>query len=606
MKTRHIILYLIGILAFCSCNDMFEPADENNRQTEDMTEESRYAHGLLMYAYDRLPYITTTQTDIATDDAVTNQLNSAYRSMAMGTWQAEENNNPMSVWNNCKDGIQYINLFFSIVEKVKFAPSAVSKQQMFVDRLKGEAFGLRALLYYYLLQAHSGYAADGVLYGVPLLVTPEDGSSNFNLARATFADCVKQCFADCDSAMFYLPVDYVDIANADEIPAKYKALGANYSNYNLVFGNKANGLMSGKVAEAIKAQIALLAASPAFRDQSGVTSAEAATLCANVLKRIGGMEGFDPTGNIWYKNTQKLDPSASEMPEILWREDRRKNAEQERDHFPPTLYGSGRVNPSQNFVDAFPMRSGRPITDPNSGYDPRNPYANRDPRLSDDVIFNGSTFRRTVIITGTYPTDNDETDDNLNSISTSTRTGYYLKKLLREDVSPQSSSLIEQYHIYPRIRYTEIFLAYAEAANDAWGPKADPTGIGFTAYDVIKAIRVRAGLATNEIGQPLPEGDVYLEECATDQAKMTNLIRNERRIELCFENKRFWDIRRWMLPLNETVRGMRIDRDKATSELTYTVIDVEERVYDNSYQCYGPIPKGEVLKWSNLQQNKGW
>ena len=606
MKTRHIILYLIGILAFCSCNDMFEPADENNRQTEDMTEESRYAHGLLMYAYDRLPYITTTQTDIATDDAVTNQLNSAYRSMAMGTWQAEENNNPMSVWNNCKDGIQYINLFFSIVEKVKFAPSAVSKQQMFVDRLKGEAFGLRALLYYYLLQAHSGYAADGVLYGVPLLVTPEDGSSNFNLARATFADCVKQCFADCDSAMFYLPVDYVDIANADEIPAKYKALGANYSNYNLVFGNKANGLMSGKVAEAIKAQIALLAASPAFRDQSGVTSAEAATLCANVLKRIGGMEGFDPTGNIWYKNTQKLDPSASEMPEILWREDRRKNAEQERDHFPPTLYGSGRVNPSQNFVDAFPMRSGRPITDPNSGYDPTNPYANRDPRLSDDVIFNGTTFRRTVIITGTYPTDNDETDDNLNSISTSTRTGYYLKKLLREDVSPQSSSLIEQYHIYPRIRYTEIFLAFAEAANDAWGPKADPTGIGFTAYDVIKAIRVRAGLATNEIGQPLPEGDVYLEECATDQAKMTNLIRNERRIELCFENKRFWDIRRWMLPLNETVRGMRIDRDKATSELTYTVIDVEERVYDNSYQCYGPIPKGEILKWSNLQQNRGW
>ena len=606
MKTRHIILYLIGILAFCSCNDMFEPADENNRQTEDMTEESRYAHGLLMYAYDRLPYITTTQTDIATDDAVTNQLNSAYRSMAMGTWQAEENNNPMSVWNNCKDGIQYINLFFSIVEKVKFAPSAVSKQQMFVDRLKGEAFGLRALLYYYLLQAHSGYAADGVLYGVPLLVTPEDGSSNFNLARATFADCVKQCVADCDSAMFYLRVDYVDIANADEIPAKYKALGANYSNYNLVFGNKANGLMSGKVAEAIKAQIALLAASPAFRDQSGVTSAEAATLCANVLKRIGGMEGFDPTGNIWYKNTQKLDPSASEMPEILWREDRRKNAEQERDHFPPTLYGSGRVNPSQNFVDAFPMRSGRPITDPNSGYDPRNPYANRDPRLSDDVIFNGSTFRRTVIITGTYPTDNDETDDNLNSISTSTRTGYYLKKLLREDVSPQSSSLIEQYHIYPRIRYTEIFLAFAEAANDAWGPKADPTGIGFTAYDVIKAIRVRAGLATNEIGQPLAEGDVYLEECATDQAKMTNLIRNERRIELCFENKRFWDIRRWMLPLNETVRGMRVDRDKATDVLTYTVIDVEERVYDNSYQCYGPIPKGEILKWSNLQQNRGW
>ena len=255
------------------------------------------------------------------------------------------------------------------------------------------------------------------------------------------------------------------------------------------------------------------------------------------------------------------------------------------------------------------MRNGRPITDANSGYDPKNPYVNRDPRLDDDVIYNGSTYRRTIIITGTYPAingDNSETDDNINSISTSTRTGYYLKKLLRDDVSPLSSSLIEQQHIYPRIRYTEIFLAYAEAANDAWGPKVDGAGVGFTAYDVIKAIRDRAGLATNEIGMPLAEGDVYLEECANDQAKMTNLIRNERRIELCFENKRFWDLRRWMLPLNETVKGMKIDRNEETSELTYTIIDVEERRYDSSYQLYGPIPKGEVLKWSNLMQNKGW
>ena len=604
MKARNIIFYLIGLLAFSSCDDMFEPADENNRQAEDMTEESKYAHGLLIYAYDRLPYMTTTQTDIATDDAVTNATGSAYLNMATGSWASD--NNPMSQWDNCKDGIQYVNLFLTQVEQVKWAPSAVSKNQMFIDRLEGEAYGLRALFYYYLIQAHGGYADDGILYGVPLLTTPEDGSSDFNLPRATFADCVKQCFEDCDKAMSLLPVDYEDITNDADIPEKYASLGANVSGYNLVFGNKSRNLMSGKIAEAIKAQVALLAASPAFRDQSGVTSAEAATLCANVLKRIGGLEGFDQTGNTWYKNKTKLEPSAAEMPEILWREDRHKNAEQERENFPPTLYGSGRVNPSQNLVDAFPMRSGLPITAPNSGYDPTNPYANRDLRLTDNVLYNGTTFRKTEIITGTYPNDKNETDDNINSISTSTRTGYYLKKLLRDDVSPQGSSLIEQQHIYPRIRYTEIFLAFAEAANDAWGPKGDPTGIGFTAYDVIKAIRERAGLGTDEFGRPLPEGDSYLEECATDQSKMTNLIRNERRIELCFENKRFWDLRRWMLPLNETVKGMKIDRNEETSVLTYTIIDVEERRFDSSYQWYGPIPKGEVLKWSNLMQNKGW
>ena len=612
---RHLISlsFIICQLLFstallCSCDDIFTPADENTRQEDAMYEESEYAHGLLMYGYDRLPYLTTTVTDIATDDAVTNLKTSNYLNMATGTWASD--NNPMSVWDNCKDGIQYINKFFTIVDKVKWAPSAASKQQMFIDRLKGEAFGLRAVFYYYLLQAHGGYADDGQLYGVPLLTTPEDGSSDFNLPRASFADCVKQIFADCDSAMFYLPIDYDDIDTEDEIPAKYKALGANVSNYNLVYGVKAKNLMSGRSAEAIKAQVALLAASPAFREQSGVTSADAAKLCADVLKRIGGMDGFDPTGNIWYKNKNKLEPSASEMPEILWREDRHKNATQERENFPPTLYGQGRVNPSQNLVDAFPMRNGRPISDPKSGYDPKNPYANRDLRLADNILYNGTVFRKTEIITGTYPKVTDqgvvEYEDNINYGAYSTQTGYYLKKLLRDDVSPLSSSLIEQQHIYTRIRYTEIFLAYAEAANDAWGPKADPTGVGYTAYDVIKAIRTRAGLGKDEFGRDLPEGDAYLEECAGDQSKMTNLIRNERRLELCFENKRFWDLRRWLLPLDETVKGMRIDRNEDTGDLTYTIIDVEKRVYDNSYQCYGPIPKSEVLKWSNLKQNRGW
>ena len=570
-----------------------------------MYEESKYAHGLLMYGYDRLPYVTTTQTDVATDDAVTNLKGSDFLNMATGSWASD--NNPMSKWDACKDGIQYVNLFLTKVDKVKWAPSAVSRQQMFVDRLKGEAYGLRAILYYYLLQAHSGYADDGLLYGVPLLTKPEDASSDFNQPRALFSDCVKQCFDDCDSAVALLPADYKDIASAEEIPAKYKSLGAEITGYNLVFGAKSKNLVSGKIAEAVKAQVALLAASPAFREQSGVTSAEAAKLCADVLKRVGGLGGIDPTGNIWYKNKSKLEPSAAEMLEMLWREDRYNNNSQEKENYPPTLYGSGRVNPSQNLVDAFPMRNGLPITDPKSGYDENNPYANRDPRLANTVIYHGMTYKKTVISTGhNIPNDANETDDNINSTEKSTRTGYYMSKLLREDVSANPSSSLTQYHIYPRIRYTEMYLAFAEAANDAWGPDGDPTGIGYTAYDVIKAIRERAGLCKDEYGQKYPEGDSYLELCKSDKNKMTDLIRNERRIELCFENKRFWDLRRWMLPLDETVRGMKIERDEETGILSYTIIDVEERKYDSSYQWYGPIPKGEVLKWNRLKQNKGW
>ena len=613
MKTRNIIFYLIGLLAFCSCQDMFEPADENTRQEDAMYEESKYADGLLQYGYGRLPYKTNVAnasnwTDVATDDAVTNEKTNSYLLMATGSWASD--NNPVSEWDNCKDGIQYVNLFLEIVEKVKWAPSATSKQEMFTDRLKGEAFGLRAIFYYYLLRAHGGYVAqnDTTIYGVPLLTSSENGSSDYNQKRATFRDCVKQIFADCDSAMALLPYDYANISTDAEVPLKYKESGAYVTSYNLIFGDKAHGLLSGKVAAATKAQAALLAASPAFRKFSGVTSAEAADLCANVIKRNGGLEGFDKTGNRdWFQSAFKSMIETVENPEIIWREDRQDNFDQERDNFPPTLYGNGRINPSQNLVDAFPMRNGFPIGDVRSGYDPKDPYVNRDPRLDYYIIYNGRIIstKKKEIISGTYPNVDDETDDNLNSINKSTRTGYYLLKFLREDASPLSSSQMTQKHIYPRIRFTEIYLAYAEAANDAWGPTGDG-GNGFSAYDVIKAIRDRAGLGYDEFGMPLPEGDVYLEECAKDQTKMTNLIRNERRLELCFENKRFWDMRRWMLPLNEPVKGVKIDRNEATGDLTYTIIEVEERKYDNDYQIYGPIPKGEVLKWGNLKQNWGW
>jgi len=472
---------------------------------------------------------------------------------------------------------------------------------------------VRAILYYYLLIAHAGYADDGKLYGVPLLTEPEDGSSDFNQPRALFSDCIKQIFSDCDKAMALLPLDYRDVNTKEEIPEKYLKLGAEFSGYNNVFGLRSRNLISGRIVEAVKAQAALLAASPAFRDDSGVTSAEAATLCAIVLKRNDGIAGFDTAGNLdWYSSTYKTVIDTN-VPEVIWRTDRSKDNNQEKENFPPSLYGRGRVNPSQNLVDAFPMNNGLPITDPNSGYDPQNPYANRDMRLSNCIIYNGAKYKTSNIITGVdmpYGKDNTETEDNINNRAEySTRTGYYLKKLLREDVSANPSSQSPQNHIYPRIRYTELYLAYAEAANDAWGPNKAPEDIGYSAYDVIKTIRERAGIGKDEYGRDLPGGDLYIEQVKNDKSKMTELIRNERRLELCFENKRFWDLRRWKMPLNETVKGMkveRIDPKDPDSQLKYTIIDVEKRDFDNSYQCYGPIPKAEILKWSNLVQNKGW
>ena len=615
MKTRNIIFFLIGLLTFSSCQDMFTPAEENTKQLEAMVQETNYVYGLLMYGYNRLPYVTTTQTDVATDDAVTNVKGETYREMATGSWRAD--NNPMSRWDACKDGVQYVNLFLKYVNDVNWAQSAQSKQQMFIDRLTGEALGLRAIFYYHLLQAHAGYVdGDDQLYGVPLLTEPEDGSSDYNQPRASFADCVKQIFADCDAAAALLPDQYQDIDDVENITKnkqKYKDLGVQLAGYNLVFGNKARNLVSGKVAQAIKAQTALLAASPAFRDKSGVSSEDAAKICAEVLKNVE----FDENGNHWYNDAEKLSSSSSNMPEILWRADWvNADASQESNNFPPSLFGSGMVNPTQNLVDAFPMKDGKPWKNADGSYhpdyDPQDPYANRDPRLADDVICNNTKFKSVVIVTGNYPTTTEGKGnvDNINNSPTSTRTGYYLKKLLRDDAGPTaaSSRAITQAHIFPRIRYTEMYLAYAETANEAWGPNSDGgTGVG-TAKEIIQKIRQRGGIGKDENG--VYQGDPYLDECANDKAKMRELIRNERRIELCFENKRFWDLRRWQLPINESAKGVQIDKidktkDATPDNLKYTYIEVEERKYED-YQNYGPLPYNEVLNWSNLKQNKGW
>lgn len=110
---------------------------------------------------------------------------------------------------------------------------------------------------------------------------------------------------------------------------------------------------------------------------------------------------------------------------------------------------------------------------------------------------------------------------------------------------------------------------------------------------MVKAIRQRAGVGTDN-------GDAYLESIKNDKDKMRELIRNERRLELCFEGQRFWDLRRWQSnDFKATATGCSISGGK------YTTIDVENRQYED-YQNYGPIPYGEVLKFNNLVQNKNW
>jgi hypothetical protein len=585
MKTKLIILLALVAL-FIGCEDFLNPADENQRDLDDIYNDAPFAEGLLLNGYTRLPSNGYSFNDVATDDAVTNDNGNQYLLMATGQWSS--NFNPLNKWSDAFAAIQYLNILLEETDKVVWATTGEYTNEMFNRRTKGEAHGLRAIFMYYLLQAHAGISEGGELLGVPILTASLDGESDYTIPRNTFQECVDQIFSDLDKAESYLPLDFEDTNDSLGVPQEYADL-TTVSDYNRVFGAYNHQRLTARIVKGIRAQVALMAASPAFSEGSNVTWELAANAAGEVLDLIGGVSGIDSNGGYWYSraNIDEINSLAlgSNPQEILWRGNVSENSDLETAHYPPTLYGSGRVNPTQNLVDAFPMASGYPISNPGSGYDANNPYQNRDPRLSLYIVTNGSRMGPSnALIT----TQVGKTNDGIDKISTSTRTGYYMRKLLREDVNLSPTSATSQKHYIPRIRYTELFLSYAEAANEAWGPDGGGTH-GYSARDVIGAIRARAGIT-----QP----DDYLASIGSKE-DMRALIRNERRLELCFEGFRFWDLRRWQENISEPARAMTI-----TTDGRYVISTVENRQYEN-YMYYGPIPYTEVLNWG-LKQNQGW
>ena len=574
MKIHNILtISAVAALSLASCDDMFEPNIEQHPDFDQIIANPTSFYGLLMTPYsrfndDRKFYTNRIHEDLATGDFYENTPDN-WLQMSQGTWTSK--NNQLDKWNDIRESIQYINIFLENMDKVVWSKDKEVNEK-FKKRLSGEAYALRGIMNYFFLRDCAGFAdGESQMLGIPLLTKSEDVNSNFNQPRATFRASIEQIMADLDEAAKYLP---------DE-----------YSGTDLVLGEGRNGLINGTIVKAVKSQVALMAASPLYQGQSDITWKQAADYVAIVLQ---GHE-LVPDGNTWYAHSQEIeDLSAGALPpEAIWRGDRSgtDDVSFEKDCYPPSLYGSGLINPTQNLVDAFPMANGYPITESASGYDPKHPYDNRDPRLDLYIIHDGSIFKEKEIETFRGSTKQDGIND---ANGKATVTGYYLKKFMNEEVDPNSTKPNGRRHYNARIRYTELFLNYAEAQNEAEGPQSAGT-LGKSPYEIIKAIRQRGGI-TN---------DQYLESIKSDQAKMRELIHNERRIELMGENFRFWDLRRWKEPLNEQPKMMNITVNGTNR--TYSIEPIPgDNFHFEDYMYYCPLPETEVLKWTNLKQNSGW
>ena len=463
---KKIIPFIIGALMLTGCDDLFSPAIENFQGVENMYNDAEYARGILHNVYSLIPGYYD-NSEYGTDDAVTNQPSNVYLQMATGAWTTSSYN-PQNQWTNSYGAIQYINLFLEHVGGVKWSDDE-ELNKLFAQRLTGEAYGLRGMFYFYLLRAHAGFGANGELLGVPIFTEPQTIESDFNQPRASFQACVEQIYNDLSEAEKRLPYEYEDVSGS--VPADFQSLTQDVGKYNTVMGAKARQLYNGIIARAFRTRTAVLAASPFFEDASNAaTWADAANAAAAVIDYKGGLSGLASDGVEYYSptiiNTIK---DGANPNEILWRGNKGSgDNDQESQNFPPSLYGNGYMNPSQNLVDIFPMANGYPINDAASGYDANNPYAGRDPRLGKYIFYNGSTISEKSITINI----NEGNQDGVNvTENRSTRTGYYMRKRLRMDVNCNPASISKQPHYTPRIRYTEMYLNYAEAANEAWGRK---------------------------------------------------------------------------------------------------------------------------------------
>jgi starch-binding outer membrane protein, SusD/RagB family len=259
----------------------------------------------------------------------------------------------------------------------------------------------------------------------------------------------------------------------------------------------------------------------------------------------------------------------------------------------------GNYNPTQELVDQFKMKNGRAISDPASNYDPQNPYKDREKRFYDFIVYDGAPYKMNwMTTTDTIYTRIDKVNPSKNEIdfgsSDVSNTAYYFRKRINPDRRPAGGRSDGLNYVY--FRYAEVLLNYAEAQNEAAGP--DPS-----IYSAINQLRTRSGLPTLEAtygGQTL------------SQIQMRDVIRNERRVELCFENKRFYDIVRWtiaMSVMNQDTHGMKISNTVPANNSgvwKYEKVPLNHPHVFTQKMYMNPIPQNVIDQNPKIKQNPNY
>lgn len=464
--------------------------------------------------------------------------------------------------------------------------------------IKGQLLFFRAWYYFQFMQYFGG---------LPYITKPIPADAQFNLKRLTYQQTADSAAKDFQEAANLLPINW------DNTAPGQKTLGNNELRINKIM---ALGYLGKDL---------LWAGSPLMNYSSGGSKTYNQGFCKRAAKALGQVLKLVESGQTQYSlvpfskyhtlfYTMGQDWKMPGGTEAIFRGPyygaNNSNWGTSKQYQPGVIGDGSNFYPTANYVDNFGMANGLPITDPNSGYDPKHPWRNRDPRFYKDFIYDGEK-----VVQGSMPADQEQnryanlyTGGSYRDPGNGSRTGFLLYKFI-----PITANKYDDGYNYgnnlnvhlPWMRLGGIYIMYAEAAAEGYNsPQGKDPDYGKSAVDAINTIRDRAGV-----------GHVGADYTASLD-KFMGEVRRAWAVELAFEKHRFTNLRRWMLLTNpkyldktaaEFDRPSTFDLNtpEQNEELNYHEKVIVKRKYtDRDYWL--PLKTKDVNISSSFNQNPGW
>lgn len=483
---------------------------------------------------------------------------------ASGAW----NNNltrRQAIWQNSWFGIRAANVALAHLNDLV---DATEEQKRFIE---GQAYFFRGYFHWEMMKAWGA---------VPYVDTVFAADDDMRIPQMDLYATSEKVLADLQKAADLLPVDW------DQTATGQLTLGIN------------RGRATKGMALSVKAECLLFNASPLF---NGVATgsytynaeyckkaAEAAWQVIEIANQgVYALEPWATYSSIFFTKNNAIPHSR----EIIFKHQQRGNARYFTSSFTFGNIGTDSwfSAPTQNYVELFETANGLPVDDPASGFDPADPWTGRDPR-----------FRYNILV------DNDRLVTSLNDArafaqlyvggrekgAPNSLTGFGYRKYWDETLNIYDNGWNNYFYEVPKLRLAEIYLIYAEAANEAYGPDGRHPGAGITSAEAVNIVRARANM---------PGVDAKF---TANKEDFRARVWNERAVELAYESKRWYDLRRWHvahLPQYRELFGLEFDKDHTYFKRTLIkTIEFSEKHY------WLPFPTAQVSLYPEWKQNPGW